>query len=324
MRQLGHSHWRIVLIILNVTLLIMVALIFFGLGKKYQQSLPFDAEVSEPVAAIKMRDPVVQLEDERKLRIDLSQSEEKVYQSFNPEDLNGNSSMTLEYLNVENVSIEIDHEPCHLEDAIREAWIDTEELAAYARIDARNGLCEERTRSDHSLTSYIYRYPEYDFEITYDIFKSPDGREHSIKKLLLCPNAFYTDCTYTEDGVDIKREDWGLSFEIEKADKTGITLTCTQKTGQQLGDLVVIGYDLQDAGERNPLPLSGKRKPGKMQLKRNGSTQIVIDWEETYGKLPAGEYVLCLSVMDVYDKETVHPLMENFTDNQTYCIFFEI
>lgn len=323
MRQRSHSRWRIVLIILVVILVIMVAAVFFGLGKQYQQTLMLDVE---PTTAMEMRNPAVQLEDERMLRIDLCHAKEKISKSFTPEDLNGNSSMTVQYLDVENVSIEIDHEPYHLEDAIREGRIHTEELAAYARIDARNGLCEELTRSDHSLTSYIYRYPNYDLEITYDIFKSPDGREHNIKKLMLCPNAFYTDCTYTEDGIDIKREDWGISFQIEEVDRTGITLTCTQRKGQQLGDLVAIQFNLQDATERNLLPLLSDAETGKMKLElnRNGSTQIVIDWEKVYGKLSSGEYVLCLSVMDVYNKDTVHPLMENFTDNQTYHIFFEI
>lgn len=271
------------------------------------------------------------MEDHRRLRIDLEVDENAPYAEFTPEDLGGKAEMPLTYNGVTNVSVEVEGEVMHLEDAIREGKITLEEILAYARIDHRNGLCQERTQTSHSLTTFIYRYPKFDLRVVYDIYKSPDGKEHLIKDMDICDNAYEIYTAYSDDdGNSLSREDWGLALEPVSATHTSVTLRCTQAGGQQIGDLVTDIYWL-DTPDGESLP----RRPElgesasvdqypKITIPRDAVTEITIDWTDIYGEILSGTYTLDLHLKDVFEPDQVHPLMEDYTDSQHYQVAFTI
>lgn len=290
---------------------------------------PAEPEIAETVPT-PTEAAAVNLEDDRRLRIDLEVDEDAPYAEFTPEDLGGNVEMPLTYNDVTNVSIEVGGEVLHLEDAIRDGKITVEELLAYARIDHRNGLCQERTKTSHSLTTFIYRYPKFDLRVVYDIYKSPDGKEHLIKDVDICDNAYDIVTVYSDDdGTPLSQEDWGLTIEPVSATHTSVTLRCTQAGGQQIGDLVTDIYWL-DTPEGESLP----RRPElgqanvdqypKITIPRDTVSEITIDWTDIYGEILSGTYTFDLHLRDVFDPGQVHPLMDDYTDHQHYQVSFTI
>ena len=274
---------------------------------------------------VQMQDPKVMISDKRRLRIDLTVDDNAQFTNIMPEQLGGNFDNKITYLDVRNVSIEINGAFYHLEDAIREGDISVEEIFAFARIDARNGFCEEKTHTHNGLTHFIYRYPLFDLRLTYDVYSTPDGMEHLINELYVCKNAYSLATTY----YPLDREDWGLDFSVLGLTSNTITLACTQSDGQQLGNLVVEYYHIRDAETGNMI----SQKAGTTQadsgqpqtvISENSTSVITIDWSETYGELPEGSYIMRLKIADIFKPEQVHPLMQDFYDLQGYDIPFVI
>jgi len=52
--------------------------------------------------------------------------------------------------------------------------------------------------------------------------------------------------------------------------------------------------------------------------------ELSFDFARLYGQLPAGDYVLSLQIVDLYDEEKAHLLMRNYHDEQWYDIEFTI
>lgn len=272
--------------------------------------------------------PEVDVKDQRMLRMDAVVDKDAQFTTIPREELGGNYDDDLCYLNVTNVSIDVDGEKYHLEDAIRDGVISVEEITAYARMDARMGYCTERTETYHSLTYFIYHYPEFDLRLTHDILKSPDGQEHLVNEFYVCANAHELFTTYH----DLGREDWGLSFEVVEATSTSLTFDCIQSGGQQIGELKPRGYwiytvdgegnlgELDHSDDSSVTDLSGKLPV----LTRDDTTRITIKWKDFYGNLPKGNYVLDLGIRDEFDQADVHPLMEDFQTGLWYRIEFTV
>lgn len=291
---------------------------------------------ANPIETISDSPPVVNLNDERRLKIDVEVDDQAQFTNIPPERLGKYSDYHFSYLNVSNVSIQENGQTLHLEDAIYNGIISVEEIFAYARIDARNGFCTEKAITSHGLTHFIYRYPKFDLRLTYDIYVTPDRKEHLIKELHICKNAYQLTTLYS----DIDREDWGLTFEPVEANSTSLTIDCTQSGGQQLGELTVDHYWIylqSDEGDMfdnkghailNPPGFSnpdhGDHFGPKPDIPRDATTRFTLNWSELYGELPGGRYSMHLSVRDDYDKSQVHPLMQNFQDNMDYWIEFSI
>lgn len=271
--------------------------------------------------------PAVNVEDERNLRMNV-EVDHAAHADFPPEELGGNADGVLGYVRVTNVSIEVDGNTYHLEDAVRDGIISIEEIEAYARMDARMGYCKEEWRTYHSLTHFIYRYPEFDLRLTHDIYKTPDGQEHLINEFYVCENADHFATRYSE----IDQEDWGLTFEDVGSTSTSLTVDCTQSGGQQIGQLRANHYWIDGVDENgNCVELEHSEKiheveqwPSKPRIARNTTTRLTIDWTEFFGELPQGSYVMGLSVLDEYDPAEIHPLMEDFQANLLYHIEFTI
>lgn len=270
---------------------------------------------------------------EPRLQISLVEDESVNFVTIPPEQLGGNWDGEITYFHVKDVAVLLDGEYVKLEDAIRDGKITVEELCAYARIDARKGACRRVSKSKHGLAHFTYRYPDFDLCMTYDIYETPDGRMHLISEFGIYQVGAIVESSYTDISTpyqyDLDREDWGLRFEPLKAKASGITLQCTQKGGQQLGELEINYYRIyrQDTYEAVPIRdgiNSVEQYSPLPAICMGGTCELSIDWKKIYGKLEPGSYLMCLNVRDRYNKLKVHPLNQNFHDEQPYWVSFTI
>ncbi len=235
----------------------------------------------------------------------------------------------LSYLDLKDVQLETEDGSIALETALANQQITVEEIFAFARLDARAGICREHYVTMNGLTHFVYAYPEFDLYLTYDVFEAPDGSDHLINDICLAqPNSsvsfFYTD---EKTGLPLDREEWGLRFVVENAIPGGISLECTQAEGVQIGTLTIVDYYIYCVDSDtylDTLPNSVGIANPDIPIPANAQTQIDIDWSQTYGTLPEGEYELILAIRDVFDPAQVHPFMRDYADKQNYGIPFEI
>lgn len=232
-------------------------------------------------------------------------------------------------------TIELEGVVWDLEEAIWDGAITVEEIFYYAALDAKNGFCTESYTSRNGLASFRYAYPELDVELVHDVYETPDGEQHRICDVKVLRSGLELPMTRTDPQtwMPIDREDWGLSFQVEEATPTGLSLRCTQAGGQQLGTLVADCFRLyqRTSGQSEwsvPPALDGSEAQvvslSQAQLPSDGTAILQLEWEEAYGALPSGEYRIALHLLDLYDKTQVPELMLNFYDRQTYYIEFAI
>lgn len=272
--------------------------------------------------------------DQRHLRISATVNADAGFTSI---PLEQGNYKELSLLNLENVTIDLDGAALTLEDALREGRVTPEQLVAWARLDASEGLCSEVAKSKNGLTEFTYRYPKFGYTLRsiYDLFQAPNGRQYLIADVTIY--AASTEPRYSlpvdeQTGCTIDFEDWGLSFEISKVDCTGLTIACTQSGGQQLGTLEVQTQRLE---RKNPDTLAWENveeaqtgtawaPPANGPLTMGGTSSLFFDFAEPFGSLPAGDYRLTVEIADHYNEAEVHPLMHNYRDVQWYTIEFTI
>lgn len=238
---------------------------------------------------------------------------------------------SITYSNFSDVFISINNTSMKLEDTIQNGFISLEELFSLARTDAQNQYCIESYVSTNGLTQFNYQYPEFDLRITYDVYETPDKKQHLISKIMIVqPNAeissqYYDDTT----GERIDLEDWGLNFHVSSTTPNGLTLLCDQSGGQQIGELFLDYYELYCPDTNKYIPLApGVTYLGEKQedlfINNEGESLLSIDWTESFGTLDKGSYYIYLYIQDLYDEADIHPLMINFQDKQCYRIDFTI
>lgn len=267
---------------------------------------------------------------ERRLLIFVELDEERKFTTIKSDELGGNFSEDINYLGFSSVTIDIDGDTHPLEDAIRDGLITVEEIFAYARIDARNGICGEKYTSKNGLAYFTYSYPEFDIRLTYDVYETPDGKQHLINDLGIyqtgaTPYSRYED----ENGDRIDMEDWGLEFSVIEATPTSITLQCTQSGGQHIGDLVTTNYEILQKGIwAEPAYVDGVQAPFEYQedvtIAQNTTSTYTFDWTGIYQPLEKSDYAFYLYIEDQYDESDFHPLMRNFVDRLCFRIDFSI
>lgn len=221
-------------------------------------------------------------------------------------------------------------------DVIREKNLTIPEIFAFAHIDAQNGFCEETFVSSQGLAHFCYTYPECELWITYDIYETPDGEQNLINEIHICnvDNVQQPLVTTYVDydsqwGYFLDREDWGLDFEVISILPTQITVSYTQHQAQEIGELSVTDYSLYSRSKLDsPDEYLGRinyaRDTQPIFLKSDGSSQIVFDWSDIAGTLEPGDYYIKITVVDNYDELSIHPLMKNYYDRQSYHIVFSI
>lgn len=238
----------------------------------------------------------------------------------------------IKWLNLDNVTIQIDGVNRKLEDAIQAGYTSVDQIIADARKDAGLGICHEVAKSKNGLTEFFYFYPEYNLHYVYDIYETPDGKKHLIADFLIYGTGSEPSFAYTwdENGEPIDYEDWGLRFAISKASSSGISISCSQAGGQQLGELSIRTSWLEKRKPNtseseliDPLREGDDPVPAA-KLVMEGTTELSVDFAELYGDLPAGDYVLALEIIDSYDKEKVPSLMRKYHDSQWYYLEFTI
>lgn len=263
--------------------------------------------------------------------------------TINVEELNGNFDENLRFHNVKDVTITLDGKSYPLEDAIAEGLITVEEIEAYARIDARNGFCEEIAASSRGVSHFIYRYKGIcDLYFTHDVYETPDGSNpittcFAVSNNNGMDNSFYfngsTMLNVQEQNYPADMEDWKLKFEISDVSPTGFTLNIRQTDSpikqyrsHHVGELQLTGFELFCLDN-----------PADSYLYSFNSEECVIesgvtkayrinfsDAENFPAELPSGNYRIYLDIQDVFEEADVHPLMKDYYQSQGYWISFEI
>lgn len=95
----------------------------------------------------------------------------------------GSSSSDVTIYGLSDVYVSINDKTFRLDQALVKNQISIEKLIAQAQIDAQQGKCEEVYSSEYGLTSFIYKYPEYDLVIHNDMFESRNGEQYLIRDL---------------------------------------------------------------------------------------------------------------------------------------------
>lgn len=275
----------------------------------------------------------------QKLQFSVVESETPGYTVISQEELGEKTGTEIVYGNLKEVSLTWDEQTIPLAQAIREEKLTVPEIFAFARLDAQNGFSQESYISEHGLTHFCYTYPEWELQIAYDLYETPDGKQTLIDELYVYNisegdrNVSYT---YVDEdsqwGYFLDREDWGLTFEAANVTPTQITVNYTQQQSQEVGELTLDSYILFPMDEENNLD-SGPNYIAMSRMDTSGlpisllsdsSGQFTIDWGDTAGALEPGEYYLNVSVSDNFDPTQVHPLIEKFHDKQSYHILFTV
>ena len=269
-------------------------------------------------------EPPVKASPAKRLTVTATQDRDAPSVQVPLEELDPGNKASLTYVGLTDVCIETSQGKKSLEAGIQDGDISAEEIFAYARLDARNGFCTEHKNSIHGLTHFIYVYPGYKLYAAYDLYETPDGKQHLVNELVFTAKS--SNLTFSYEDLD--QEDWGLTFQVSQADAHSVTLTCTQKDGQQAGKLVLEGYHIFD---ENYAELETKKRItdvkdflSAVSLPMNGSDSFTIHWEDLYGTLPKGTYRMDLHVQDDYEKSQLRPLQEKFHESQRYWVSFEV
>ena len=244
--------------------------------------------------------------------------------------LNGGNYASVTLYNLSDVTIDLGGETVALRDALEKNKISGDELVALARLDAAQGVCNETAKSRNGLTEFTYHYPEFSLHYVYDVYETPDGKQHLIKDLSLygAKNTPEYSYAFDKDGQPIDYEDWGLEFRISEVNSKGMRLTCSQSGGQQLGTLslelaLLSKADTDQYEPIDPIIPKGETSAAS-EINMGGITEISFDFEKTYGVLPAGDYALDFQIADRYDKNALSALTRKYHDTQWYSIAFTI
>lgn len=267
----------------------------------------------------------------RQLRITAVTNEEAGITTISSEQLGECFTNGITIYDLSDVNIEIEDSVYPLEEAFLNNLISIEEIFYYARVDSKNGFCTENYISENGLAHFIYTYPEFDLQLIYDVYETPDGSKHLINeigfyKIGSTISKHYID---KETGDRLDKENWGLIFEVVENTHEGLTISCTQSGGQQIGELILDFYDLYDATTNSFIPLQAgvlsiKQYQHDIVIPKDDTTTITIDWTQVYGTVSNGNYYILLNIRDEFDHDMLHPLMKNFYNIQTYRIDFSI
>lgn len=211
-----------------------------------------------------------------------------------------------------------------LGEAFEKGLITVQEMSAWAAVDAHNGFCTGKTESRNGLTMFFYAYHDFDLIVCNDIYETPDGKDPFVQIFTLHhpsvnPNMLNTIPT-GEYGGYLDLEDWGLSFETIEATPAGITFQIHQSGGQQLGDLKIVHFWLNNTSDLTDVADFSK----EFDIETGDTSTVSLDWQEVCGTLPSGIYQLSFQIEDFYDATQIHPLMQNFHDRQFYGFEFTI
>lgn len=263
--------------------------------------------------------------------------------AVNTENLNGNYDGNLRFQNVKDVAIILDGKSYPLENAIADGLITVEEIEAYARIDARNGFCEEVPASSRGVSHFIYRYQGVcDLYFTHDIYETPDGNDpvttcFAVSSNNAMDNTFYfgssTMLNVQEQNYPADMEDWKLEFKISDISSTGFILNVRQNDSpikqyrsHHVGQLQLTSFELFSLD--NPVDSYLYSFNSEACVIESGVTKTYeinfADAKNCPAVLPSGSYRIYLDIMDNFNEADMHPLMQDYYQSQGYWVSFEI
>lgn len=113
----------------------------------------------------------------------------------------------------------------------------------------------------------------------------------------------------TEEAIQkIQQQDnWGLALSVKDVTSTGTTLVFTQKGGVPTGELQTGGWYIvenrtkEDGWKEMPRYCEICWADEADLIPKEECTEFTVNWEELYGKLPAGQYRIGKEVMDFRD-----------------------
>ncbi len=188
-----------------------------------------------------------------------------------------------------------------------------------SNIDIRISLCkDEETALNYSEDINSDSFATVDFADIPHFFQHENaiilytGYDTEVLKSLIevCGEEFYPSTSYTE-------LDWGLEFIAENAKPTGITLSYTQKDGEQNGTLYsspayfIEVYDNGCWTEISPItPLITTLVANPIQTNSTQKGELV--WEPWYGELSSGRYRIGFEVTNSPSNETTQVYYASF------------
>lgn len=267
--------------------------------------------------------------EESNRRLNLTATiDQGAYVTLSAEDLGGNYDGDIHCSHLTDVAVTLDGKSWPLAQAIGDGHITVEELIAYARIDAGNDICGEVKKTKNGLTYFVYCYPDYYVYTAYDVYETPAKGDVLVSEFgLMAPGDIPSFLATDENGDPVDLEDWGLTLEVTEVSGEKLTLRIHQSGGQQLGSLLVeydTLYRVEETSETGVDAVDETLRNWNAGIEENGTTELTVDLAAEYGELPAGNYRMALMVKDDFDPESVHPLMRDYYDRQTYVVEFTI
>lgn len=130
----------------------------------------------------------------------------------------------------------------------------------------------------------------------------------------------------TDDGADVVPLDpFGVTLSVKDVTPTGLTLVCTQSGGSPTGTLQTaaafrVDKNVYDHWVHQKTILAEDEEyvwdTDVYEIPKDGACEIILDWSDLYGTLPAGSYRLAKGVSDLRD--------DGGADAFTYFVEFEI
>lgn len=146
-----------------------------------------------------------------------------------------------------------------------------------------------------------------------------------VLSLLLTLSVFAACEKSPVDADGIPLDPFGVTLSVKDVTPTGLTLVCTQSGGSPSGTLqTAAAFRLDQNVYDHWLYLDtilGKDEEYvwdtvSYTIPRDGKTELVLDWSDLYGTLPAGSYRLAKGISDVRD--------DGGADAFTYYVEFTI
>jgi hypothetical protein len=159
------------------------------------------------------------------------------------------------------------------------------------------------------------------------MLETPSGKQYLIEEVALyAPNTSVSGISgfYDENMERLDKEDWGVTVGAEDVTSNGFTLVCTQSGGgHQVGVLTARVTSLL---KESDFVVAVDEEAWKqlhdtgMVVYEDTTTRYTVDWTAAFGQLAGGTYLVEVYVLDVYDKEEIHPLIVKHQNAQRFWL----
>lgn len=262
-------------------------------------------------------------------------TQEDAHRDFLPEELGNALNGGMCYHNIAQVSVWLDNREFSLEEALSGGQVTVADLRSCAEQDMKDGICIQKTQeSRYGVNNVTYYYSDFDLTLVDDVLEAPDGKQYPICFVGVSNHLgsghkapLATGFLDPETGANVLLEDWGVTFQVDSFDGQNLTFHVTQSGGMQAGTL-----ELTLGSLRAPDGTAVSTRDDSIfpetplgEITPDSTTSFTIDLSQWYPlPLESGAYSWNLTVKDVYDQNTLHPLMRKYQDRQQYTMEFRV